>query len=147
MRFRTLLAKRDFRCLWLGQMCSQLGDRTTQTALIAIAGLWFPGSASALARVMACTVVPAFLVGPFAGACVDRWDRRRTMMVCDVARAACVMALPAVLSGPSFLPACGVILALFSPRADGETSNRKRNVCSGAPVDRVNSLAGIVRPS
>jgi len=114
MRFRTLLAKRDFRCLWLGQMCSQLGDRTTQTALIAIAGLWFPGSASALARVMACTVVPAFLVGPFAGACVDRWDRRRTMMVCDVARAACVMALPAVLSGPSFLPACGVILALFA---------------------------------
>src|ERR1035437_4007251 len=40
--------------------------------------------------------VPSFLVGPVAGALVDRWDRKRVMVGSDLIRAAIVMAIPLV---------------------------------------------------
>ena len=45
------------------------------------------------------TSLPALLVGPFAGAYVDRWDRKRTMIACDLIRVAAVALLP-VLAAP-----------------------------------------------
>jgi MFS family permease len=40
------------------------------------------------------TAVPSVLLGPLAGVFVDRWDRRRTMIACDVVRAVLVLAVP-----------------------------------------------------
>jgi len=116
MRWRELLAHRafrDFQALWSGQISSQLGDRLTQMILIAIVSARVPGSPAALAKMMAFTVIPAFVVSPFAGAYVDRWDRRRTMLVCDLARGACAFALPAVAAWPQLAPTYGVVFLLF----------------------------------
>ena len=44
--------------------------------------------------VFAATAVPNVLLGPWAGALADRWDRRRTMIACDLVRAVLVLAVP-----------------------------------------------------
>ncbi|MBI3311964.1 MAG: MFS transporter [Candidatus Omnitrophica bacterium] len=89
-----LLRNKNFRFLWLGQMASQSGDRLTQLILLALVALVEPGSSLSLAKVLTFTSLPGLLVSPIAGAYVDRWDRRRTMIVCDLIRVAGVLALP-----------------------------------------------------
>ncbi len=114
MPFRALLAQRDFRWLWIGQICSNLGDRLTQMILIAVVGTRAPGSTVALATIMTWTVVPAFLVSPVAGAAVDRWDRRRTMVVSDLARSLGVLALPLLTRWPAMAPLNTLVFLLFA---------------------------------
>jgi dTMP kinase len=43
-------------------------------------------------------LLPALLIGPFAGVFADRFDRRRTMVVCDVARFFMFVSIPLVIS-------------------------------------------------
>ena len=50
--------------------------------------------ASGVGIVMTARVVPGFIVGPLAGVIADRWDRKRTMVVSDVIRAAIIFSLP-----------------------------------------------------
>ena len=73
---------RNFLLIWFGQLVSGVGSRLTSFAL----GLWVyqtTGSTTRFALVFVAMAVPAFLLLPFAGALVDRWDRRRTMIVCE----------------------------------------------------------------
>jgi len=76
--FRKLFKNPDFFLLWLGQIISQLGDRLSQMALI---GLVYgrDGTSIQFAKILSFTIIPVFLIGPFAGAFVDKWDRRKTM--------------------------------------------------------------------
>lgn len=110
----TLLKERNFRLLWLGQLCSQFGDRLTQLVLVALVALHSSGSTLSLAKVLVVTSLPALIVNPFAGALVDRWDRKRTMMVCDFIRAAAILSLPWAASAPSHVPLYGVVFLLFA---------------------------------
>jgi MFS family permease len=48
--------------------------------------------------VFAATAVPNVFLGPLAGALVDRWDRRRTMIVCDLVRAGLVLLVPLAIN-------------------------------------------------
>ena len=89
-----LLRQKNFRLLWIGQLCSQFGDRLTQLVLIGLAAVHASGSTLTLAKVMVMTSLPALLLGPFAGAYVDRWDRKATMITCDLIRVAGILALP-----------------------------------------------------
>lgn len=86
---------RDFLLIWAGQLVSGVGSRLTSFAL----GLWVyraTGSETRFAMVFIAMAVPAVLVSPLAGALVDRWDRRRTMIACEATSAA-VMAVLAIL--------------------------------------------------
>ena len=89
-----LLRERNFRLLWIGQLCSQFGDRLTQLVLIGLAAVHASGSTLTMAKVMVMTSLPALLLGPFAGVYVDRWDRKTTMIVCDLVRVAGILVLP-----------------------------------------------------
>jgi len=42
---------------------------------------------------MAFTIIPVFVIGPMAGVYVDRWDRRRTMVVSDLLRGLLVLSI------------------------------------------------------
>jgi len=55
------------------------------------------GSSSEIFKILLFTIIPVFLIGPIAGAYVDRWDRRRTLYVCDFLRMALVFILPVFL--------------------------------------------------
>lgn len=73
---------RPFFTLWTGQAFSLLGSQLVQFALI-----WWltqqTGSATVLAVASIVGLLPQVLLGPFAGVLVDRWNRRRVMLVAD----------------------------------------------------------------
>ena len=54
------------------------------------------GGATAVGTVLTARVLPGFIVGPLAGVIADRWDRKRTMVVADLMRAAIIFSLPFV---------------------------------------------------
>ena len=58
------------------------------------------------------TAAPNVLLGPLAGALVDRWDRRVTMIVCDVLRAGLVLLVPVVVNGSSMWMVYAVAFAV-----------------------------------
>jgi DHA3 family macrolide efflux protein-like MFS transporter len=91
------LKNRDFFFLWLGQIISQFGDRLGQMALIGFVYARAPGSTIEIAKILSFTIIPVFLVGPIAGAYIDRWDRRRTMYICDFIRTILVLVIPLFL--------------------------------------------------
>ena len=114
-KFREVLKNRNFFLLWGGQIVSQLGDRLGQMALIAFVYLRAPGSTLQIAKILSFTIIPVFLIGPLAGVYVDRWDRRRTMYVCDFLRSLLVFSIPLFLFyskslGPVYL----IIFIAFS---------------------------------
>lgn len=93
-RFREVLSERNFFLLWVGQIISQFGDRLNQMALIAIVYSRAPGSPFELAKFFSFTIIPSFFVSPIAGAFIDRWDRKRTMIGCDILRGLIVFMIP-----------------------------------------------------
>ena len=97
------MKNRNFFLLWSGQIISQLGDRLSQMALIGLVYQLKPGSAIQIAKVLSFTIIPVFLIGPFAGAYVDRWNRRRTMYICDIMRAFLVALIPFFFLAPGHL--------------------------------------------
>ena len=114
-RFRRVLKNRNFFLLWTGQVISQLGDRLGQMALIALVYLRSPGSTMDMAKILSFTIIPVFLIGPVAGVYVDRWDRRRTMYICDLLRAALVFTIPFFLFYyKSIVPIYIIIFLVFS---------------------------------
>jgi MFS family permease len=74
---------RDFALLWSGGLLSLLGDWMLLTALPLVV-FQLTQSTVALAMTVIASAIPRVVVSSFAGVFVDRWDRRRTMLVCDV---------------------------------------------------------------
>jgi len=72
----------SFFSIWTGQQLSLVGSQIAQFALV-----WWltktTGSATVLATAMLVALLPGVFLGPFAGALVDRWNRRRVMIVAD----------------------------------------------------------------
>lgn len=77
--FRAL-GSRNYRLFFTGQLISLVG---IWLANLAMAWLVYrlTGSALLLGTVAFCAQVPAFLVGPFAGVMLDRWDLRRVLLI------------------------------------------------------------------
>ncbi len=74
---------RDFYILWSTQSLSQLGSAITAFALT----LWLyekTGSALGTAALTICTYVPYVVMSIFAGAISDKFDKKKTMLICDV---------------------------------------------------------------
>ena len=73
---------RAFYILWSTQSLSQLGSAITSFALT----LWLyekTGSALSTAGLTICTYAPYVVMSIFAGAITDKFDKKRTMLVCD----------------------------------------------------------------
>ena len=79
--------KLRFFTIWTGQTLSLAGSALVQFALV-----WWltetTGSATVLATASVAALLPGSLLGPFAGALVDRWPRRWIIVVADGAIAA-----------------------------------------------------------
>jgi dTMP kinase len=112
--------------LWMAQVVSSLGDWIGLVAIVALAARVSQGSEAAVGLVMAARMVPGFFLAPVGGVLVDRWDRRRTMVVCDLGRSAIVATLPFVhtlfgLFLASFL--LEILTLLWSPAKDASVPN------------------------
>lgn len=73
-----------FTIIWIGQVISLIG-----TALFSFAiGIWLyrqTGLATTITTMIFFSNIPRIVLSPFAGALVDRWNRKLTMMVSDLA--------------------------------------------------------------
>lgn len=93
--YLALFGNRNFSLLWIGQLISFFGDRIHQLALYVL--VVDRGTPLDLGIVAAAAAIPNIFLGPLAGALVDRWDRRRTMIACDIVRAGLVLLVPVVI--------------------------------------------------
>lgn len=80
--------------LLLAQFVSSLGDWIGILAILLIAARVSNNSGTAAALVMSARIVPGLFLASIGGVLVDRWDRRRTMIVCDLGRAGLYILLP-----------------------------------------------------
>src|SRR5579885_502341 len=82
---RTVFINRNFALLWWGQAISSVGDYAWDTTLVLWVATFVAKGQSwapiAVSGVIIAAVVPQIVVGPIAGVFVDRWDKRRTMIV------------------------------------------------------------------
>lgn len=80
---KTVKELKSYLLLWGTQSLSALGSGMTSYALV----LWlYRGSGSALSTALLriCSYAPYVLMSIFAGALSDKWNKKRTMLVCDL---------------------------------------------------------------
>ena len=85
-----LFELKDFLILWSTQSVSQLGSSITAFALT----LWLyekTGSSLSTAALTICSYAPYVLMSIFAGALTDRFDKKKTMLGCDVFAVICTI--------------------------------------------------------
>ncbi len=81
---------RSYLLLWISQTVSGLGSAMTSYALV----IWSytqEGSTLVTALLMVCSYAPYVLCSIFAGALSDRWDKKKTLLVCDALAAGCTL--------------------------------------------------------
>ena len=105
--WRSLRSLPDFWRLLQVRMASQFGDGLFQAGL-AGALLFNPDRAAdpmAIARAFTLLFLPYSLLGPFAGALMDRWDRRLVLVGANVGRLVLIAAIGTILAvGAGELP-------------------------------------------
>lgn len=108
---RPIWINRDFSLLWTGQVVSTLGSQMSLLAypLLALDLTGSPAKAGVVGTVATAARL-AFRLP--AGALVDRWDRRRTMLSCDLLRAL-VLAGVAVGVAADRMPLTYLLVAAF----------------------------------
>jgi dTMP kinase len=87
--------------LWIGMAVSSIGDWVGLFALLSMTNRLAPGNTLAVAGLMMFRVLPAFLIGPIAGVLLDRIDRRKAMVVCDLVRAVLIATVPFAANLPT----------------------------------------------
>jgi MFS family permease len=108
-----VLRHTNFRLLWIGSVTSAAG-----ASIGSIVVIWLVYNAThspiAISLLGIFQFLPTLLFGLLAGALIDRWDRRRLMLACDVARAICFagLALFVLLYGASTVVLIGVVFAV-----------------------------------
>jgi len=90
---RRIIRRPGLRNIWGAQVVSQLGDGMFTTA-IALAVLDRTNSGTALSLTVIAQFLPFLFLGIIAGALVDSWERRLTMVVSDSMRGVVVLLIP-----------------------------------------------------
>ncbi|MDQ2825480.1 MAG: MFS transporter [Actinomycetota bacterium] len=122
-----LLASASFFRLWLAQVVSSLGDWIGLFAILTLTARIGKGSPeAAIALVMSARMIPGFFLASVGGVLVDRWDRRRVMVTCDVGRGLVLATLPFVSSVWGLFLASlvlEVLTLLWSPAKEASVPN------------------------
>ncbi|HLW00877.1 MAG TPA: MFS transporter [Ktedonobacterales bacterium] len=94
---RPLWRNRDYLLLWSGQAISSVGSSASELALplLVLSVTHSPAQAGFAGALRSLAYV---LLGLPAGALIDRWDRKRTMMLCDAGRALALGSIPVALA-------------------------------------------------
>jgi MFS family permease len=143
---RSALRHRSFRRLLVGLAVSQAGDWLYNVALLAFV-YERTHSAGWLAATTAARIVPIVVLGPLGGVIADRFDRRRTMLVSDVVRAALMLGLAVVaLAGLPVVLApvlAGLATAAAAPYPPSTAATTPRLV-PDADLPGANALRSVV---
>jgi MFS family permease len=92
-----LWRNRDYLLLWSGQAVSSVGSSASELALpLLVLSLTHSPAQAGFAG--ALRSLAYLLLGLPAGALIDRWDRKRTMILCDTGRALALGSIPLALA-------------------------------------------------
>ncbi len=83
--WRLVKSNSNFRKLWLAQSISLLGDWFSRIALLVFVNK-HTDSGLYLGLVLVCSFLPSFLLGPVAGVIIDRFNRKKILIISDVIR-------------------------------------------------------------
>ncbi len=125
--FRTLLRDPVFSRMYRAILVSSLGDWIGFVAVVALVTRIGGVSAGfAVSGVMLARLLPSIVFGPFAGVLVDRFDRKRLMVVADVVRGIGYATMPLIpqlpwIYGISFVIEC--LSLLWTPARDAMIPN------------------------
>lgn len=87
MAYLTLLQRNpNYARLWMAQAISLLGDWFNNIILAAMVARFSENTGLAVSVLLLTRFLPPLLVSPFAGVLLDRFDRRRLLILSDVAR-------------------------------------------------------------
>ena len=133
----------NFLPMFIGQVVSLLGSSLVQFALV-----WYvtklTGSAAVLATASTIALLPQILIGPFIGALVDRWNRKKVMILADfiVALATAVLAL---LFAFNLIQIWHIYLIMFVRSLAGifQGPAKTASVSLMVPEDQLTRLGGI----
>lgn len=127
--YSALLRDKSYRSLLWAALTSGFGDWIGLFAIIALTenleGATRAGALS-VAFVMAARVLPTLGLGPIAGVLVDRWDRKRTMVVTDIVRGVVMIGVAFVGDAFQLIVATFVVevaSTLFIPAKDAIVPN------------------------
>ncbi len=94
-----IFGSRQFFRLWSAQVVTSTGDWLGLLAISVVAARLGSGTPeAAIGLVLATRLVPGIFFSQVAGVLADRSDRRRLMVVCDLARAGILLIVPLVNS-------------------------------------------------
>jgi MFS family permease len=106
----------SFRALWIGQLVSVFGDRFTYLALLAVVieRASVPANpATELSWIPVVSFLPTSLFGPWIGALVDTWNRKRVLVLSDAARGVMALLFLVVVPRGGLAGAFGLVFALY----------------------------------
>lgn len=132
-----ILINRNYALLFTAQSISAVGDEVFMIALAVWIALdlgrgqdWAP---VAVSGIMVAWSLPTVLVGLIAGVFVDRWPKRRTMLVTDFSRTLLILAaVPvALLDLPVLVRLGGLYAAVFLATCGSQFFNPSRTALIG----------------
>ena len=135
--------KTTFFTIWSGQAMSILGSQLVQFALI-----WYltvqTGSATVLATASLVGMLPNVILGPFIGTLVDRWNRRRIMLIADSIEALATIVL-AVLFALDVVEVWHIFIILFIRSLAGafHTNSMSASTSLMVPVEHLTRIQGL----
>ena len=158
---RSALRYPDFRRLLSALAVSQIGDWLYNLALVVLV---YDRTHSALwaGVTTAARVVPVVVLGPLGGVLADRFDRRRIMIMCDLARVglmvllaavaafqlpivlAPVIAAAATAAAAPYIPCVAAVTPHVVQDADLPGANAARSAVTGAGIVLGPALGGVL---
>ena len=140
-----------FRTLVAGQSLGQAADGLAQIAFaqFVVFEVGRGATPGRIAALLAVTLLPFSLVGPFAGVVIDRWPRRKVLVTMSLLRAALtVAAVATVVVGSEPGAFVGVLLLLSTSRfvlaAKGAVLPRTVPIDELVPANAISAMAGMV---
>lgn len=141
----VLVRNRDFRRLFLASVVSLGGD---WFSFVAVASLVteLTGRPGTAAYIYAATVIPVFVASPVAGIVADRFDRKRTLVISDLARVpvALSLCLAAYWHSTALAVAATIVLAIGASFSDPIASAATPNLVSEEDLASAQAVMGMV---
>lgn len=159
---RSLLKNKNAMFLWISRTISRFGDSMESLALMYLV-YDLTDSGIAMSIVMICSMLPNFIVSPFAGAIVDSCNKKKILFISDIIRTVAILAIPLLnyldliqlwhiytiaiivsIAESFFEPCYGVTVALTVPKEDLPVQNSVVTLSNNIARCVGYSLAGFI---
>lgn len=91
----AVLKNKNFLALWLAQVFSQLADRIIFVVFVAVIAHSFSTATKYQSFLYIAFTIPAMLLTAIAGVFIDKWNKKVTLIMTNILRAALIFLLPA----------------------------------------------------